>query len=138
MKDNRTYAIIQWNPGLDRQAFSDARKQGLFGNANVTFDSVRKSLDRKKAVVWWRGEVPQRLAGLILWQGVRAELLPQLQTTEWLISKELALARPLAAGARVGSKAGVYATAPSLTRWAAIGCAVVGAALIALKLLGKI
>jgi hypothetical protein len=144
MKDNRTYAIIRWNPGFDRQTFLEARKQGLFGGANVTFDSVRKSLDGKKAAVWWRGTTPQKLSGLILWQGTLGALLPQLQTAEWLTSKELALvaltasASPLAAGGVVGRFAAAITSAPasSWPKYVAWGTAAAAAVAGAAYLLG--
>jgi hypothetical protein len=86
MKEDRIYAIVRWNPGFDRQAFAEARAQGLFGQANATFDTVRKSLDGTRAVVWWRGTRPARVgSGLVIEQGTLAEILAYIDANlaEW-------------------------------------------------------
>jgi hypothetical protein len=98
MKEDRIYAIVRWNPGFDRQAFAEARAQGLFGQANATFDTVRKSLDGTRAVVWWRGTRPARVgSGLVIEQGTLGEVLAHIAAnlSEWQ-SKTFTVTQPVA------------------------------------------
>jgi hypothetical protein len=79
-KDGRTYAIVKWNPGIERTFFSRIKQQGI---VQTSFDTVRTSLDGKKGLLCWRGEQPPDLEGVLLWAGSLEELRPLLDTAEW-------------------------------------------------------
>jgi hypothetical protein len=76
-KDGRTYAIVKWNPGIERTTFAKLRGQGVL---QTSFDTARVSPDGKSAILCWRGTQPADLAGLTLWTGTHAEMLAYLST----------------------------------------------------------
>lgn len=110
-----TFAIIRWNPGFDRARFDRAKSQGILQSS---FDSVRKSLDGKKAVVKWRGTMPTEIAGLVLSTGTGDDIRAEMVKPEW--ESALYDSRPVVLAAAAVFREDVVSPAPTKIPWGKI------------------
>jgi hypothetical protein len=102
-KDGRTYEVIAWNL-VTRQIFTTLKAQGII---QTSFDTVRKSADKTRAVVCYRGTRPLLLAttpGLSLFRGTLPEIQTHLDTNRSVWTSKSVVAQPvLATAATLGT-----------------------------------
>jgi hypothetical protein len=102
-KDGRTYEVIAWNL-VTRALFTTLKSQGII---QTSFDTVRKSADKTRAVVCYRGTRPLLLVttpGLSLFRGTLQEVQAYLNadTSKWT-SKPVVAQPVLATAATLGT-----------------------------------
>lgn len=81
-----TYAIVRWNPGFDRAKFDLCKGQGV---AETSFDTVRKSLDGKLAVLKWTGtaaQIPAAIGANLVATYDHAGILAEMVKPEWAVA----------------------------------------------------